>query len=145
MSESPTIIRVLNIEDIPLLEDVLSDGGYCFSSDQLRKYMEQDGNLAFGAIKGTTIVGFIYGYSLCQINDERPQFFVYSVDVHSCYRNMGIGSKLFQYVVDYCYENKYAEVFVPTDKGNPRACRVYEKAGGKNDFENELIYVIKFE
>ena len=40
-------------------------------------------------------------------------------------------------------ENGFSECFVITDKGNKRACRVYEKAGGKNDFEDEIVYVIK--
>lgn len=37
------------------------------------------------------------------------------------------------------------EMFVMTDKGNPRACHVYEKIGGKNDYEDEICYVINFE
>ncbi len=32
-----------------------------------------------------------------------------------------------------------------TDKGNPRACHVYEKLGGKNDYEDEICYVFNLE
>ena len=35
--------------------------------------------------------------------------------------------------------------FVITDKGNPRACHVYEKLGGKNDYEDEIVYVYDYE
>ena len=31
--------------------------------------------------------------------------------------------------------------FLITDKGNPRACHVYEKLGGKNDYKDEIVYV----
>ena len=32
-----------------------------------------------------------------------------------------------------------------TDKGNPRACHVYEKLGGKNDYKDEIVYVYDYE
>ena len=31
------------------------------------------------------------------------------------------------------------------DKGNPRACHVYEKLGGKNDYKDEIVYVYDYE
>lgn len=30
-----------------------------------------------------------------------------------------------------------------TDKGNPRACHVYKKLGGKNNYEDEIVYVFQ--
>ena len=35
--------------------------------------------------------------------------------------------------------------FVPTEKDNLAACRVYEKAGGKSETGNDIIYVVDFE
>ena len=32
-----------------------------------------------------------------------------------------------------------------TDKGNPRACHVYEKLDGKNDYKDEIVYVYDYE
>lgn len=138
------VLRLLTIADIPMLQEIIIDDEGSFSAGQLKRFMDISGNLAFGAILRDKIIGIVYGYSLCQINNPRPQFFVYSVAIHSSYQNRGYGSRLFQYVVNYCRENNYDEVFVPTDKSNARACRVYEKAGGKNDFDDEIIYVIKF-
>lgn len=48
-------------------------------------------------------------------------------------------------ICDYISSNGFFEMFVLTDKGNPRACHVYEKLGGKNDFEDEICYVYDFE
>ena len=117
-----------------------------FDIDQIRllEFLEGPQNLAFIAKIQDEVCAFIYGYSLLSLNNA-PQFFVYSVDVLQCFQNKGIGSKLFQFVVDYTKENGYSECFVITDKGNKRACRIYEKAGGKNDYENEIVYVIKNE
>ena len=111
---------------------------------RLRDFLEQPQNLAFIAKCNNEVTAFIYGYSLMSLNSN-PQLFIYSVEVVSKFQNMGIGSKLFQYVVDYSRENGFSECYVITDKGNKRACRIYEKAGGKNDYEDEIVYVINHE
>lgn len=143
MRESEIIFKLISAEDIPRLKEIMIDDGGCYNAEQLKRFMDHRDIVAFGAFLDNQIIGLIYGYSLCQISDERPQFFIYSVGIHSNYQNKGYGSKFFQYVVDYCRNNGYAEVFVPTDKGNVRACKVYENAGGKSDFDDEIIYVIK--
>lgn len=108
---------------------------------RLKDFLEHPHNLAFIAKYNNEVTGFIYAYSLMSLNND-PQLFIYSVEVVSKFQNMGIGSKLFQYVVDYSKENGFSECYVITDKGNKRACRIYEKAGGKNDYEDEIVYVI---
>ena len=50
-----------------------------------------------------------------------------------------------QFIKDYSISLGCSEMFVLTDKGNPRACHVYEKLGGKNDYEDEICYVYDFE
>jgi ribosomal protein S18 acetylase RimI-like enzyme len=109
---------------------------------RLIEFVKYKQNLAFIAKYNDEILGFIYGYSLMSL-DSDPQLFIYSVDILNKYQNLGIGSKLFQFVVDYSKANGFSECYVMTDKSNKRACRIYEKAGGKNDYEDEIIYVIK--
>lgn len=115
-----------------------------FDLERLASFLAEPHNLAFTAEYNGEVAGFIYGYSLMSLDSE-PQLFVYSVDVFDEFQNAGIGSKLFQFVVDYSRENGFSECFVITDRGNKRACRIYEKAGGKNDYEDEIVYVIKHE
>jgi len=79
------------------------------------------------------------------MDDRAPQFFAYSLDVHTAYRGRGIGSELFLYVTEYCREKGYGEVFVPTEKDNLSACRIYEKAGGRSETGNDIIYVVEFD
>ena len=146
MDVSNVSCEVLTMKNIYLIDGALSK---LEKSDdleidliRLKDFLEQPHNLAFIAKYNGEVCGFVYGYSLMSLATS-PQLFVYSVDVLSRFQNNGVGSKLFQYVVDYSKENGYSECFVITDKGNKRACRIYEKAGGKNDFENEIVYVIK--
>lgn len=126
-----------NSEQIAAVADAFG-----IETPRLKEYLKYPQNLAFAAEYDGEQAGFVYGYSLMSL-DSNPQLFVYSVDVLPRLQNMGIGSKLFRFVVDYSRENGYSECFVITDKGNKRACRIYEKAGGKNDFEDEIVYVIK--
>ena len=130
---------LLKEESVPIA-DISKELG--FDETRLEYFLEWPQNLAFVAEINGEVAGFIYGYTLMSLEDK-PQLFVYSVDVWPKYQNMGIGSKLFQYVVDYSRKNGFSECFVITDKGNKRACRVYEKAGGKNDYTDEIVYVIK--
>ena len=110
--------------------------------ERLGSFLEHPQNLAFIAKCNDEVCGLLYGYTLMSLT-AAPQLFIYSVDVFRRYQNIGIGSTFFQYVVDYSKDKGYSECFVITDKGNKRACRIYEKAGGKNDFDDEIVYVIK--
>ncbi|HAR2000358.1 GNAT family N-acetyltransferase [Enterococcus faecium] len=49
------------------------------------------------------------------------------------------------YTLEYSKEIGCSEMFLITDKGNPRACHVYEKLGGKNDYKDEIVYVYDYE
>ena len=132
-----------NVDSLYAALDKLSESDkLTIDRDRLKAFLEHPQNLAFISILNGEICGFIYGYSLMAL-DAAPQLFIYSVDVFNNYQNKGIGSKLFQYAVDYSRKNGFSECFVITDKGNKRACRIYEKAGGKNDYEDEIVYVIK--
>lgn len=136
--------RLLTFADIPAMEEILTVSSGRFEPKAFADFLAVGGDLAFGAVVRDRIIGLIYGYTLCRPDGRKPQFFAYSVDVHPDFQSKGIGSAFFQYAVDWCRENGYSEVFVSTDRGNPRACRVYEKAGGKSEHTDEVIYVIEF-
>jgi len=115
---------------------------FSISLPHLLSFLEDEQNLAFIARYEEEVLGFIYGYSLLSLT-SLPQLFIYSVDVFKRYQGLGVGSKLFQYVVNYARQNGYSESFVITDKRNKPACRIYEKAGGKSYYDDEIVYVIK--
>ena len=137
--------RLLTADDIPAMKEIFVGTDSKYLPGQIGKFMADPKNLAFGAFLDERMVGLLYGYSLCRMDDRGPQFFVYSVDVLPAFQGRGIGTAFFRYAVEYCRENGFCEVFVPTEKGNVPACRVYEKAGGKSDYDDEVIYVIEFD
>jgi len=134
---------MLRSEDIPQLKEILED--YMESPQQAGIFMSEKQNIAIVAKLNNKIIGFVYGYSLTRLDAKLPQFFIYSVDIHPAYQDKGYGSQLMQYVIDWAGNNGFSESFVLTHKDNPRACRVYEKAGmsySTNDCER--MYEVKY-
>ena len=114
--------------DIPSVREIV-EGFMVFNPEQIKAYLSEKQNTAHIAKLDGTTIGLIYGYSLTRLDGKEPQFFIYSVDIHPAYQDRGYGSRFVQYVVDWARDNGFSESFVPTDRDNPRACRVYEKAG----------------
>ena len=67
--------RVLTPADIPAMEDILLDSGGRFVPDRIAHFLNSVGNLMFGAFENGRLVGLLYGYTLCRLDDRAPQFF----------------------------------------------------------------------
>ena len=77
--------------------------------------------------------------------DGKTMFFLYSLDILPAWQGRGVDSRFMVWLADYDRKLRCSELFVITDKENPRACRVYEKAGGKSEYDNEVVSVIDYE
>jgi len=122
------IFKQLQEKDISSIKD-MGDEFDEYTYENVKVFLSEKQNFALVAKLDDKIIGLVYGYSLTRMDGIAPQFFIYSVDIHSDYQNKGYGSQFMQYVIDWAKENGYSECFVLTNKDNPRACRVYEKAG----------------
>jgi ribosomal protein S18 acetylase RimI-like enzyme len=136
-------VRLLTKDDIDGLREVIENDEMVFDRSHLSAYLEKGGTYLFGWIADGKTVGLLYGYDLLRL-DGRRMFYMHSVDLLPGYQNRGRGSKLVQFAVDYARRDGFSEVFVITNKSNQRACKVYEKAGGKNDMSNDIVYVMDF-
>jgi len=135
--------RILSIENIPEMNKICRK--LEILPNQLKLFLEAPQNMGFIAIHQREIIAFIYGFSVISLSKTKPKFFIYSVDVLVEFQNFGVGSKLFKYVVDYTKENGFSECFVITNQANLPACKIYKKAGGESDYEDEIVYVVKHE
>lgn len=72
-------------------------------------------------------------------------FYLHSIGILSVYQNKGYGSSLVSYIKKCSVELGCSEMFVITDKENSRACHVYEKLGGINDYDDKVVYVYSYE
>ena len=138
------IIKRLDATDIELMEDVLKDDDMVYNKDFLANFINDEHNFGFIVKLDNKIVGFAYAYSLLR-PDGKNMLYLHSMGLLPKYQNQGLGTQLMEYILDYAKNRNFSECFVITDKGNQRACHLYENLGGKNDYENEIVYVYDFE
>ena len=135
--------KVFEEQDIELMKDVLKDDNMIFNKGFLNNFINDNNAFGFIAKDNNNIVGFAYAYTLLR-PDGKTMFYLHSIGMLPDYQNNGYGTKLMQFIKDYSIKLGCSEIFVITDKGNPRACHLYEKLGGKNDYEDEVVYVYDY-
>ena len=136
--------KLLEEKDIYLMEEVLKDDNMLFNVDYLKNFINTKNTYGFIAKDNNKVAGFAYGYNL-ERPDGKSMFYLHSIGMLPNYQNNGYGSNLLSYIKEYSKNLGCKEMFVITDKGNPRACHVYEKLGGINDYEDEVVYVYDYE
>jgi len=143
----PLSFDLLHESDIAEIESIASWFSE-FNPSNIQKFLSEKQNIAFTAKFDGEIIGLLYGYSLTRMDNTKPQFFIYSVDIHEAHQNMGCGSKLIKYALDWAKNKGFSESYVFTHKDNPQACRAYQKAGmvhSESDCERmyEVVYLDK--
>lgn len=138
------LFRQLEEGDIQVMGPMIEDDGMEYCPEHLRRFFRSPNTCAFGAFADKELIGMAYCYFLPRL-DGKTMFFLYSIGLLPQWQNQGIGSRFMDWLSDYGKGAGCSELFVITDKGNPRACRIYEKAGGKNDYDDEIVYVIDYE
>lgn len=123
---------------------VLIDDNMVFDIDNLKGFLNDTSSFGFIAKENNKIIGFAYCYTLLR-PDGKTMFYLHSIGMLPNYQDKGYGSKLLSFIKEYSKEIGCSEMFLITDKGNPRACHVYEKLGGKNDYKDEIVYVYDYE
>jgi len=136
--------KLLEEKDLVLMKEIIEDDDMIFDYENIKKFYSDKNTISFIAKIENKIVGFVYGYDIIHPNGKHA-YFIYSVGMLPDYQNQGYGTKLLEFVKQYIRKHNFFEMFVMTDKGNPRACHVYEKLGGKNDYEDEICYVYNLE
>lgn len=136
--------RCLMNSDKYNMEEVLIDDNMVFDIDNLKGFLNDTSSFGFIAKENNKIIGFAYCYTLLR-PDGKTMFYLHSIGMLPNYQDKGYGSKLLSFIKEYSKEIGCSEMFLITDKGNPRACHVYEKLGGKNDYKDEIVYVYDYE
>ncbi|WP_461055688.1 GNAT family N-acetyltransferase, partial [Staphylococcus aureus] len=75
----------------------------------------------------------------------KTMLYLHSLGMLANYQDQGYGSKLLSFMKVYSKAIGCTEMCLITDKGNPRACHIYEKLGGKNDYKDDMVYVYVYE
>ncbi|HFR3343887.1 TPA: GNAT family N-acetyltransferase, partial [Streptococcus suis] len=121
-------INIPKKNDLEFMEEVLIDDNMVFDIDNLKGFLNDTSSFGFIAKENNKIIGFAYCYTLLR-PDGKTMFYLHSIGMLPNYQDKGYGSKLLSFIKEYSKEIGCSEMFLITDKGNPRACHVYEKLG----------------
>jgi ribosomal protein S18 acetylase RimI-like enzyme len=111
--------------------------------DVLKKFIDNKNDFGFIAKINNKIVGFAFGYILLK-PDGRKVFYLDAIDVMPDFQGKGYGTGLISFARDYAKTIDCYEMFLITNRSNISACKCYEKAGGINDADDEVVYVYDF-
>ncbi|MBS7893108.1 GNAT family N-acetyltransferase [Streptococcus suis] len=142
-SQMKALIALLEKLDCSII-GLFIDDNMVFDIDNLKGFLNDTSSFGFIAKENNKIIGFAYCYTLLR-PDGKTMFYLHSIGMLPNYQDKGYGSKLLSFIKEYSKEIGCSEMFLITDKGNPRACHVYEKLGGKNDYKDEIVYVYDYE
>ena len=135
--------KILEEKDLELMLDFVDDENTQYSTVDLKEFIDGNNNFGFVAKTDNKIVGFAFGYILLY-PDGRKVFYLHAIDVMPEYQGKGYGTGLITFARDYAKTIKCFKMYLITNRSNISACKCYEKAGGINKANDEIVYVYDF-
>lgn len=134
--------KILDKTDIALMKDFVDDENTNYNEEQLNIFLNEVNSYGFIAKNESKIIGFAYGYVLCRPDGKRD-FYLHAIDISPKFQGNGYGTQLMSFIKNYIKEMQCRKMFLITNKSNVSACKCYEKAGGINNADDEIVYVYK--
>lgn len=134
--------KVLEEKDVDLMQNFIDDENSNYEKEKLINFIKDKNAFGFITRDEDKIVGFAYGYTLLR-PDGKQDFYLHAIDIMAEYQGNGYGTGLMNYIKDYIKEIGCRKMFLITNKSNVSACKCYEKAGGINNTDDEIVYVYK--
>ncbi len=103
------------------------------------KLVQNQANIFIISFVENDIVGFLYGHVLDRFDDKK-QFFIYEVGVSERFQRLGVASNMFEKLFEILRSQNISEAWVLTNKSNLAANKLYQKFGGKNPNEDDIMY-----
>jgi len=135
--------KLLEEQDLELMLDFVDDENTKYNVNVLKKFIDDKNNFGFIAKTNNKIVGFAFGYIFLK-PDDRKVFYLDAIDIMPEYQGQGYGTSLISYARDYAKSIDCYKMYLITNKSNISACKCYEKAGGINKADDEVVYVYDF-
>ena len=132
--------KILEEQDLALMLDFVDDENTKYNIEALKKFIDEKNNFVFIAKTNNKIVGFAFGYILLK-PDGRKVFYLDAIDVMPEYQGKGCGTGIISFARDYAKTLNCYKMYLITNRSNVSACKCYEKAGGINKADDEIIYV----
>jgi ribosomal protein S18 acetylase RimI-like enzyme len=104
-------------------------------------YLQDSRNVFLVAYEGSEAIGYLRGTELRQLKSAAKQMFLYEIAVDPKFRRKGAGRGLIEFLLGYCRDREFEEVFVFTDPGNTAAVGLYRSTGGVTETSADRMYV----
>ena len=111
--------------------------------EAVRAYLADERNIFLLASEGSKVTGFLRGTDLGQLKSTRRQMFLYEVGVLPDFRRHGIAAELIRWLLDYCRERRFEEVFVFTEPSNEAAVALYQSTGAVTETLADRMFVYR--
>ena len=134
--------KVLEEKDINLMQSFIDDENTKYEKENITNFICNKNAYGFIARDEDKIVGFAYGYTLLR-PDGKQDFYLHAIDIMKEHQGNGYGTELMNFIKEYIKEIGCRKMFLITNKSNISACKCYEKAGGINNADDEIVYVYK--
>ena len=135
--------KLLELQDLELMLDFVDDEKTKYNIEDLKKFIDHKNNYGFIAKLDNKIVGFAFAYILLK-PDGRKAFYLDAIDVMPNYQNKGYRTGLISFAREYAKSINCYKMYLITNRSNISACKCYEKAGGINKANDEVVYVYDF-
>ena len=144
MSGSPASIKLLDSDDVALMESLLTVFGDAFgepetygskrpSASYLARLLANDAFLVLVALVDGKVVGGLAAYELRKIEQERAEIYIYDLAVAEPHRRQGIATALIRELQRIGARRGAYVIFVQADHGDDPAIALYAKLGTRED------------
>ena len=134
------VYKLLEKSDLELMIDFVDDENTKYNVDELKNFIDYESNYGFITKIDNKVIGFAYGYILLR-PDGKKDFYLHAIDIMKEYQGQGYGTEFMNYIKEKIKEIGCRKMFLITNKSNISACKCYEKAGGINNADDEIVYV----
>lgn len=137
-------IRQLTLDDLPLMEAMLTTFGEAFGETEtygaarprpayLQRLLASGTFIALAALKDGAVVGGIAAYELRKFEQERSEIYIYDLAVAAAHRRQGIATALIAALREIARARGAWVMFVQADHGDAPAIALYSKLGVRED------------
>ena len=95
------------------------------------RFLNNEKNWIFAAVRDGTIIGFAYGYELNRLDRNENMLYIYEVGVMDRYQRQGIGFAMMTELLRTCGQRNICKCFLTTYQNNAAANALYRKLGGQ--------------
>lgn len=114
------------------------------STEYAKIFLSNECNIVIAAMNEDEPIGFLLAYKLDRIDRGQTMMFFYEIEVDENFRRQGLASQMIEELKDICRAEKVYKMFVPTNKSNDAAMRLYAKTGGMPSADDDILFEYRF-